>query len=106
MKLSHLQEARYYQSLIVDIVRKITDELTATKNEEEHGQLIPPQLSNEQVIRDMDRVFDRAEPNYEAHDDDPVWLIKRLDNHENGVKIEATLYTDSARGPHIVVYKF
>ena len=58
------------------------------------------------MIKDMDRAFDRAEPNYEAHDDDPVWIIKRLDKHENGVKIEATLYADSARGPHIVLYKF
>jgi len=108
MKLSQIQEARYHQSPVIDVVNKATEKMLSksSKYEDEYGTEIP-NANREQIVRDMDSVYDRAEHSDDAHEDDEdVWTIKHLDDHPNGVKLEATLYTDTQGRTFMVVYKF
>ena len=108
MKLSQIQEARYHRSPVIDIVNKATEKLLTKEYDEEYGTEIPD-ANREQIIRDMDSVYDRASAPFAPHDaedDEDVWTIKHLDDHPNGVKLEATLYTDTQGRTFMVVYKF
>ena len=102
VKLSQLQEARYYQCQYVDRVKEIAQRLK-DRNEEEYGFPVPED-DRQGIIRDMDKHFERAQPDEDAHDEgDLVWTVEVLNKRR---KIEVTLFDRQPDNPHLVVYKY
>lgn len=106
MKLQDIQEARHHSATIIPYVRKTTQEVeqlikdfySNKGSQEEIGRTVED-MDPEQIIRDMDQVYDRAGVGDYEIDGEYYWDIKEVERPDSSlpssrrisIKIQAVL---------------